>query len=191
MTRDQLEACLNVVGRTSSKGGMLGIKYCVTEDDRALECVGGSTNPLCVTQVVPLKLVLSELQLRTAALLTVEAFVSGTNISSKPEIEYLLYLGGSRQIRQTLERVRRYMGKPYLVITFCSEPGETQARKLPEDLDCRTVDLGGVMNPSLRDAAEFYGSPRKTLEGILKDALTKMNYLKLQTRKSPAEHRTT
>lgn len=162
---------------------MLGIKYCVTDDDRVLEHVSGSVKPLCVTQAVPLKLILSELQLRIPALLTVEAFASGTNISNKPEIEYLLYLGGSRQIKQTLEKLKKYMSKPYVVVTFCTEPNETLARKLPDYLNCTPTDLKGGTAPSLKDIIEFYGSPRKTPEEILKDVLTAMNYLKLQVRK--------
>lgn len=182
MVADQFKEILEVVEAFSHKINTLDFDYCVSENDEVVNYVSGSLNPLCVTQVIPLKLVVSLPQVRVPALLTAEAFARGENISSKPEIEYLLYLTGSRQIKQTLEKLRRYLEKPYLVIRFCEKTAAESIKRLPEEIKCVTKEIGNTLKPHLESVKEFYGLTKTSEERLAKDILTLINNLKLQQR---------
>lgn len=180
MAGSQLKEVLELVEQVSSRSSSVKIEYCMTDDERVLNYVGSSLSPFCVTQAVPLRLVISELQLRLPALLTGEAFARGTNISAKPEIEYLLYLAGSRQIKQTLDKLSQFLSKPYVALTFCREGDEVFTRGLPKELNCNLLDFKDFTNPDLNLVKEFYGLARDTPDELLKDILTMINHLKLR-----------
>lgn len=180
MEDNRLKEALDVVETVSHESNSLDFDYCVTENNELTNYVGSSLSPFCVTQVIPLKLVASMPQVRVPALLTVEAFTRRENISSKPEIEYLLYLAGSRQIKQTLEKLRRYMEGPYLVIRFCEKTAEGDIKKLPRDIACITKEVEKTLRPDIESIKEFYGLTRTSEERIAKDVLTLINNLKLQ-----------
>ncbi len=182
MAGDQLEEALRLVEVTSRKSELIEFEYCVSGRD-AVNYVGSSLNPLCVTQVIPLKLIVSATQVRVPALLTTEAFAKKENISSKPEIEYLLYLAGSRQIKQTLEKIRRYGGEPYLVIRFCEKTAEEKLKRLPEEISCVTKDLESSLKPDIESIKEFYGLAKISRNELVKDILTLINNLRLQTKR--------
>lgn len=182
MEANQLKEILEVVEAISHESNLLDFDYCISENDEATNYVSGSLTPLCVTQVIPLKLVISTPQVRVPALLTVEAFTRKENISSKPEIEYLLYLAGSRQIKQTLEKLKKYMERPYLVIRFCEKAAEEDIKKLPKDVECVTKEIENALRPDIESIKEFYGLTKTSEERITKDILTLINNLKLQQR---------
>ncbi|MEM4593986.1 MAG: KEOPS complex subunit Cgi121, partial [Zestosphaera sp.] len=126
--------------------------------------------------------VISIPQIRVPALLTLEAFARKENISSKPEIEYLLYLRGSRQIKQTLDKLKKYMEKPYLVIKFCEKVAGESFKKLPEEMKCVTKEIEDALDPDVESIKEFYGLTKTSEERLAKDILTLINNLKLQQR---------
>jgi tRNA threonylcarbamoyladenosine modification (KEOPS) complex Cgi121 subunit len=180
MEVNQLEEVLGIVREVSRKNESIGFDYCVSEDDEVVRYVGSTLNPLCVTQVIPLRLVISIPQVRIPALLTIEAFTKGENISNKPEIEYLLYFAGSRQIKQTLEKLRKYLTKPYLVIRFCEETAEESFKKIPKGVKCSSKEAENALKPDVEDIKEFYELEKTTEEKLLKDILTLINNLKLR-----------
>ncbi len=180
MADSQLKQVLEFVEQVSNRSSSVRIEYCVTDDEGVLNHVGSSLDPFCVTQAVPLRLVISELQLRLPAILTMEAFARGTNISAKPEIEYLLYLAGSRQIKQTLDKLSQCLSKPYVALTFCREGDEAFTRTLPKELNCSPLDFKDLVNPDLNLVKKFYGLTGDAPDELLKDVLTMMNHLKLR-----------
>lgn len=177
-----MKEVLNIVETYTRENNLLDFDYCVTNDDKVINYVSSSLNPICVTQVIPLKLITSIPHVRIPALLTFEAFTRKENISNKPEIEYLLYLAGSRQIKQTLDKLKKHMEKPYLVIRFCEKTAEEKLKKIPEEIKCITKELENSLRPDIESIKEFY-ELTKTSEDkdrLTKDILTLINKLKLQ-----------
>ncbi|MGC8975108.1 MAG: KEOPS complex subunit Cgi121 [Thermoprotei archaeon] len=191
MAAEQLKDALRIVETLTQESNSLDLDYCISEDDAVINYVGSSLNPLCVTQVIPLKLVISAPQVRIPAILTLEAYARKENISNKPEIEYLLYLAGSRQIKQTLEKLKKHMEKPYLVIRFCEKTAEEYFKKLPREIKCDTRELENKLRPSIENIKEFYELTKTSEERLAKDILTLINNLKLQLRpRSSGENKT-
>ncbi len=180
MADNQLREVLEIVERVTRKSESISFDYCISEDDEVVKHVSSTLNPLCVTQVIPLRLIISIPQIKIPASLTVEAFAKEENISNKPEIEYLLYFAGNRQIKQTLEKLRKYMKKPYLVIRFCEETAEENLKKIPKEIKCDSKELESVLKPDVENVKEFYGLKKTSEERLPKDILTLINNLRLR-----------
>ncbi len=180
MADNQLGEVLEIVKKVARKSESISFDYCVSEDDEVVKYVGSTLNPLCVTQVIPLRLITSIPQVKIPASLTIEAFTKGENISNKPEIEYLLYFAGSRQIKQTLEKLRKHMRKPYLVIRLCEETAEENLKKIPKEIKCDSKELENVLKPDVENIKEFYELEKTSEKRLPKDILTLINNLRLR-----------
>lgn len=189
MAAKQLEDAVRIVEALTHASDSLDLDYCISEDDAVINYVGSTLNPLCVTQVIPLKLIISVPQVRVPAILTLEAYARKENISNKPEIEYLLYLAGNRQIKQTLEKLKKHMEKPYLVIRFCEKTAGEDFKKLPKEIKCAAKELENELRPSIESIKEFYELTKTSEERLAKDILTLVNNLRLQLRPRSLEEK--
>ncbi len=58
-----------------------------------------------IVQLIDERICYSEKQLKLAGVLTIKSFNEKRNISSKPQIEYMLYLAATTQIKEAIEKV--------------------------------------------------------------------------------------
>ncbi|MCD6323541.1 MAG: hypothetical protein J7L55_00280 [Desulfurococcales archaeon] len=135
----------------------------------------------CLTQVFPAPLIVGHQQLQLAAALTFEAYLKGTAVSKKPEIQFLLFFTGTRQISQAIEKSRELGGPPYILVRACihgntCSPPPSQWEVISEEevgawTDLRTVSKMYGVNLTGKERAE-----------ALKTVLTAIAYSKLLMR---------
>ncbi len=160
------------------------LKYCVTYSNEVLNLVESSysESDLCVTQVIPASLVIDEQQLKLPAIYVIEAFITKNNISDKPHIEYLLYFMGTRQIKEALNKLRKFMREPYILLRFCLNK-EVEVEDLKKSFACfdkRISELNLIDEDAL---TEIYGISKSPIQKMLKDVLTRITYFKITATK--------
>jgi len=156
------------------------LRYCVTYSNEVLNLVESfhSGSELCVTQAIPAALVIAEQQLKIPAIYTAEAFITKNNVSEKPHIEYLLYFVGTRQIKEALNKLRKFTREPYILIRFClnRDPEVEDLEKTFKCLDRKIGELNFFDEDAL---AEVYGIRKSQASEMLKDVLTRITYFKI------------
>ncbi len=85
--------------------------------DTILQAISKYNDMNKIIQLVDERICFSNNQLKLAGILTIKSFREKTNISSKPQIEYLLYLAATTQIKDAIKKIgAKRKGNSCLVI---------------------------------------------------------------------------
>ncbi len=112
-----MDEAVNICKRLSSLLSRLSISYCVTYEELSQEKLSSiPSTPTNFTVALPLKLFPGEKAIKLAALLTIESFTKGRNVSKYPALQFLLHLFSTRQIRHVINLMNRFWKSPLLLI---------------------------------------------------------------------------
>ncbi len=134
----------------------------------------------CVSQIIPACLVIAYQQLLLPALLTFEAYKKGGAVSRKPELQYLLFFLGTRQISEALAKLRYFWRPPYILVRSCVQ--KRCVKKVEGWREVMKEEVGNWVD--LNSVAQLYGVKlaSKEREEALKTVLTAISYSKLVMR---------
>jgi len=162
----------------------LSYRFCRTLDSDALEKAQSvSSGEKCVVQVIPERIVLGWRQLALPLLLTRESYLKGYSVSSKPSIQYILFLAATRQISKAVEMLKEFSSPPYIIVTDCSKEVYEGIKEVINCEEIPPTSLGGGVD--VEAVKSFYGLERSDAdrESLEMTVLTKISSSKLLMRK--------
>lgn len=152
----------------------------MTSDHRVVSRISEYQGGSCIVQALPSNLIIGKQQVVLAALLTLESYREGYNVSDKPHIQYLLFFTGTRQIKEAIRKIKELGKAPYVVIKVCVGGCKTKLNDLLNDVPCKKVNYWGELNELMDTEAitQLYDLPHARGEDLLKDVLSIIAYSK-------------
>ncbi len=131
-----------------------------------------------IIQLVDERICFSNKQLKLAGILAIKSFREQTNVSSKPQIEYLLYLAATTQIKDAIKKIGAKQGGNNCLIIITTE--EYDHKQLLRNIIENTgilIDKRRIVKDT-RFIKEVYNISLDTIEDILESIiLTKIAVL--------------